>query len=326
MCPFSKSPWGHDSEETPERVLHSPSVRPMWAQQARGDVGKKKTFRSTILDSMSMADSIIGRINFDADVRIIFLDIDGVINHPNGDNWGTSICPNCVIKLKSILAHTSAKIVLSSTWRLNKHLRKTLFRHLRAIEINQGVVVGETRDLRKDRKNRAEEINEWLGNPKLYKKKDITSFDPWQVQSWVSLDDMDLASMQPDHQSKSQHIKLDPKLGLCGTDSIEISVIQGLSKRMWLSMRAVNSSLSDSSMYPKNTGRSCKELLTNVHGELLTPGPQWSHAGHEKITLKFDEASPATKILYGHESHKELVELEEAPEDSLGSASSIIEA
>merc|ERR1712060_1040355 len=146
---------------------------------------------------------------------------------------------------------------------------------------------------------------------------------------------MDLASMQPDHQSKSQHIKLDPKLGLCGTDSIETSVIQGLSKRMWFTLRAVNSSQSESSLYlkgSKGTNRSGKEFLTNAHGELLTPGPWWNHpahAGHEKhekITLRFDEALPATKIFYEDESDEGLVELEEAPEDSLGSTASIVQA
>merc|ERR1719285_158625 len=178
--------------------------------------------------NMSIADSIIGNINAEADVRIIFLDVDGVINHPSSENGATTVCPECVNKLKSVLSHTSAKIVLSSTWRLNKRHRKTLFRHLRAIELDQGVVVGETRDLRKDEKNRAEEINDWLSNPKLYKKKQITALAPWQVQTWVSLDDLDLAGIQPNMHVRNRHIKLDPLLGLCGTDSIVTTVVQRL--------------------------------------------------------------------------------------------------
>merc|ERR1719233_2197318 len=184
-----------------------------------------------MISAVSVADSIIGNINAGADVCIIFLDVDGVINHPNSDNEGTTICAHCVNKLKTMLRHTSANIVLSSTWRLNKHHRKTLFRHLRAIEIHQGVVVGETRDLRKGGKNRAEEINDWLSNPKLYKNKEITSLLPFQVQSWVSLDDLDLASQQPNMHVKNRHIKLDPKLGLCGTDNIVTTVVQRLLKR-----------------------------------------------------------------------------------------------
>lgn len=97
--------------------------------------------------------------------------------------------------------------------------------------VHERVVVGETRDLRDDGKTRAEEINDWLTNPNLYQSKNRNTFvNSWQVSSWVSLDDMDLASIQPNEKAKVKHIMLNPKLGLCGTKNIIAAVVQGLIK------------------------------------------------------------------------------------------------
>ena len=61
-------------------------------------------------------------------VDVIFLDIDGVITRPvndlinNGDYIGSredTICPKCLGILEDIVNKTKAKIVVSSTWRLN---------------------------------------------------------------------------------------------------------------------------------------------------------------------------------------------------------------
>jgi len=238
MCPFSKiGPCtdSRDSQMGSSARVNRLSRKPSWARKAQAEGKLIKWKRRS--DFKSICDSIIGNINVDADVRIIFLDVDGVINHPSCDSQvTTSVCADCVEKLKSVLEHTSAKIVLSSTWRLNKRHRKTLFRYLRAIQVDQGVVVGETRDLRNQDKNRADEINDWLCNPNLYKKKNISTMSPWQVQSWVSLDDMDLASMQPKKHLKGNHIKLDPKFGLCMTESIESTIVKRLVKARTRSM------------------------------------------------------------------------------------------
>lgn len=56
-------------------------------------------------------------------MKIIFLDIDGVLNQNNGkyaynDECGsTGIDPNCVNRLNKILKKTRAKIVIISAWR-----------------------------------------------------------------------------------------------------------------------------------------------------------------------------------------------------------------
>lgn len=179
----------------------------------------------------SSLDSIVGSVHSNMEtIRVIFLDVDGVLNHPNHTDEVTTVCPSCVGKLKTMIEQTSAKIVLSSTWRLNKLHRDTLFRYLRAFELDQGVVVGETRDLRGTGKTRAEEINDWLSDPNLYRSRySISSLNLWWfVSSWVSLDDLDLARMQPIKAAKCKHIKLNPKLGLCGTENIVLRVAQRL--------------------------------------------------------------------------------------------------
>lgn len=52
-------------------------------------------------------------------MKIIFLDIDGVLNvYPQGyDEYGAIFHPHLVENLKLILDRTGAKIVVSSTWR-----------------------------------------------------------------------------------------------------------------------------------------------------------------------------------------------------------------
>lgn len=178
---------------------------------------------------LSTPDSVIGSISSNLETKIIFLDVDGVLNHPHSNEDITVVCPKCVNKLKIMMDQTLAKIVISSSWRLNKRNKKTLFRYLRAMGVNESVVVGETRDLRNDGKTRAEEINDWLSNPNLYQSKHKNTYvNRWQVSSWVSLDDMDLASIQPNEQAKVKHIMLDPKLGLCGTKNIVAAVVQRL--------------------------------------------------------------------------------------------------
>ena len=78
-------------------------------------------------------------------MRVLFLDIDGVLNHRQwfmknpmrgdlkGHAWKDSqIDPHCVRVLNQVIASTDAKIVVSSTWRLMdplKSLKATLRRN-----------------------------------------------------------------------------------------------------------------------------------------------------------------------------------------------------
>jgi hypothetical protein len=60
-------------------------------------------------------------------MKILFLDIDGVLNHRytryENDNTVFPIDMSLVLRLKKIIEATDAKIVLSSTWRLSVHSR-----------------------------------------------------------------------------------------------------------------------------------------------------------------------------------------------------------
>lgn len=58
-------------------------------------------------------------------MKIIFLDIDGVLNHKNSPLCGAvfGIDYTLLPLLKNILDQTGAKIVLSSSWRLSIHPR-----------------------------------------------------------------------------------------------------------------------------------------------------------------------------------------------------------
>lgn len=54
-------------------------------------------------------------------MKIIFLDIDGVLNvNFNGrDKYGRIFHPNFVDNLRDIINRTGAKIVISSTWKMS---------------------------------------------------------------------------------------------------------------------------------------------------------------------------------------------------------------
>jgi len=104
-------------------------------------------------------------------MKLIFLDIDGVLNHW-GDNksiWKQDypIHPDNLANLLSLIDLTSAKIVLSSSWRFNskaiQHL-KTLFPIL-SLTPQEG-------------RNRGTQIDTWL-----------TTNDLLDIESFVILDD-----------------------------------------------------------------------------------------------------------------------------------------
>lgn len=54
-------------------------------------------------------------------MKIIFLDIDGVLNlkYPGHDKYGRLFHPHFIDNLRTILEATGAKIVMSSSWKIN---------------------------------------------------------------------------------------------------------------------------------------------------------------------------------------------------------------
>lgn len=92
--------------------------------------------------------------------KVLFLDVDGVLNYynPNIDHYDNSwICQDRLKLLAQIINKTGAKIVVSSTWRLYpKHL-SILESHLRTLNLK---ITGVTKLI--SGAERAEEIEEWI--------------------------------------------------------------------------------------------------------------------------------------------------------------------
>jgi len=59
-------------------------------------------------------------------MKIIFLDIDGVLNNYNTVCEGVHWEPGLVKILKRIIAETKAKVVISSTWRRTEYYRNII--------------------------------------------------------------------------------------------------------------------------------------------------------------------------------------------------------
>lgn len=99
-------------------------------------------------------------------MKLIFLDVDGVLNHDHTPGWklpdGSLTCwvldTDCCFQLNRILHITGAKIVLSSTWRLSDEGRA----HLNKV-IASGSIIGKTvvKSLSLDTPRRVE-ILDWL--------------------------------------------------------------------------------------------------------------------------------------------------------------------
>jgi hypothetical protein len=113
-------------------------------------------------------------------VKIVFLDIDGVLNNPGcyvrpdgtkASGTDTLADPRCVAALNGIIAATGAFIVVSSTWKL----QGLMFcrEKLSAWGVTPHTVIDKTPNLQGAGKSRAEEIQKWLDE---YCRHPIESF------------------------------------------------------------------------------------------------------------------------------------------------------
>lgn len=145
----------------------------------------------------------------DRSMQIIFLDIDGVLNHCDTRSPPPTpteprplpIAPECVARLNQLIAETGAKIVISSSWRLYvpwQDLGPALARHGLIAE-----VVGATPDLVND----TVWLERWhlrTGAPFTYESLERG----WEIREWLAahpevtsfviLDDCsDMAELKP---------------------------------------------------------------------------------------------------------------------------------
>ena len=121
-------------------------------------------------------------------MRVIFLDIDGVLNHcdtispsPTGaEPLPIPIAPECMARLNRLIAETGAKIVISSSWRKFarwQDLGPALMRHGLIAD-----VIGETPDLVND----AVWLDHWQtrreGAPFTYERLERG----WEIREWLA--------------------------------------------------------------------------------------------------------------------------------------------
>jgi len=124
-------------------------------------------------------------------LRLIFLDVDGVLNNhsytPPDD--ATPSCdvllPECLAELKVVLDTTGAHVVLSSTWRSEVEQRAKIVGTLE--QMRPGCVVGQTpRDPSYRNHMRPVEIASFLDEPAVIEVTDSKDV------IWCAVDDMDL--------------------------------------------------------------------------------------------------------------------------------------
>jgi hypothetical protein len=161
-------------------------------------------------------------------MRVVFLDIDGVLNNPGtycsgapwrreeGERLRVPIEPECMDRLNRLVAENDAKVVISSSWRLFakwEELGPALERYGLV-----GEVIGETPDLVND----AEWLRAWRereGAPFHYERmqrgweiREYLIRNP-EVDSFVILDDCSDMEYVVEH-----FILIDPIIGLDDPD------------------------------------------------------------------------------------------------------------
>ena len=157
-------------------------------------------------------------------MKIIFLDIDGVLSTQNTRFFFFE--SSCVNRLNKILEQSKAKIVISSTWRKGRTIEqlKDLFLHQghRHKEINNPIIIDPTLLIDKtpvlsDNQQEDFKLKKHL-NPELFGRGleisvwiDLTKDN---IESYLVLDD-DIADIAP---HLHRHVKTDCYLGLQDND------------------------------------------------------------------------------------------------------------
>jgi len=141
-------------------------------------------------------------------VKILFLDVDGVLN---GKNYGYGgVDDSLLALLKTIIEETGCKVVLSTTWRLNQSARATLLHFMKArADINvEDIIIGDTPSLKG--KQRAFEIESFLHSEWFVSR--------YAVTAWVAVDDLPLNTHHPAFM-KDHFIRTNYRTGITPADA-----------------------------------------------------------------------------------------------------------
>lgn len=146
----------------------------------------------------------MSEIPTDENTRVVFLDVDGVLNDIDSYDWTTEPKPQfvqrCIKAFNRIIETRHPKIVVSSSWRMLYHSgnmsRNGFEAMLRSHGMRGGIIDFTTADAKPDRH---EEISEWLSRHKIGK--------------YVVLDDWD------DAGGTHPFVQTNPALGLTDADA-----------------------------------------------------------------------------------------------------------
>ena len=120
-------------------------------------------------------------------MKLIFLDIDGVLNSVRSAKEYHSyetLDPECVKLLRKLVESNNASIVISSTWRVSRYWRSRITSAISKAgwEDNSDFIIGRT-PIHGDRK-RSDEITSWLNdNAHWYNRL----LKPWN--NFIAIDD-----------------------------------------------------------------------------------------------------------------------------------------
>ena len=150
-------------------------------------------------------------------IKILFLDVDGVLN---GENYGYGgVDDSLLFLLKTIIDETNCKIVLSTTWRLNQSARATLLHFMKArADINvEDIIIGDTPSIKG--KKRAFEIESFLNSEEF--------ISHYQCTRWCAIDDLALNQHNPIFM-KNHFVRTNYRTGITSSDAFH--VVQILNK------------------------------------------------------------------------------------------------
>ena len=143
-------------------------------------------------------------------VKILFLDVDGVLNGQNYEYQDPLyVDVNLLHLLKAILDETKCKIVLSTPWRTSATARAALLHFMKAqADINvDDIIIGDTPSIKG--KKRAFEIEAFLTSQEFLSEYCCTK--------WCAIDDLAL-HLQNELLMKDHFVRTDYRTGITSED------------------------------------------------------------------------------------------------------------
>ena len=142
-------------------------------------------------------------------IRILFLDVDGVLNYHGCVNEFDNIC---LTNLYQIVKSTNCKIIISSTYKLSIESFNRLWNELEKYNILSSLYLLNnykiTPDLLDNNLDRSDEILNTINK--------IINDKKYNIISWVAIDDSNLEKLN------NNFLKINPKFGLTSEDSKNI--------------------------------------------------------------------------------------------------------